>query len=245
MFTAVRNSLLAFGLFLGLWALVSLFFDPYIVPSPVSVLARAGRYLTADFLGHLRATLARIGIGLSLSFVLGTATGITACLLGITGYAETLLLLFQVIPGTVLGIILLLVFGIGSTVPVLLIIALTVPLIAVNTANTLLKQDPQLKEVVLSFKGSARHLITDLYLPSLVPAMKTNLTAGFVFALKVVVLGEFIAAQNGLGHLLNVSRIYFDMEAVYFHLLVILLLIVLFQILVNTLFDLFFKRFLQ
>jgi ABC-type nitrate/sulfonate/bicarbonate transport system permease component len=35
-------------------------------------------------------------------------------------------------------------------------------------------------------------------------------------AVKVVVLGEFIGSQDGLGYLLNHARIVFDMKEVFF-----------------------------
>lgn len=188
--------------------------------------------------------MGRILAGFTISFGLGTGIGVLSYSLKITTTVETLLVLFQVIPGLILGVVFLLIFGVGSSAPVCLIITLSTPLIAINTANTLLKKNSFLEGVIRSFNGGFRDIVLDLYLPALIPTMKTNITMGLVMALKIVLLGEFIASENGIGYLINVSKIYFNMEAVFFYLLVILLLIVGFQIVVNSLFIIFFEKYL-
>ena len=71
-----------------------------------------------------------------------------------------------------------------------------------------------LEQYLLSAGGSRRHLVRHLYLPALIPTFQSNLSLGFGLSLKVVILGEFIGAQEGLGYLLNVAAIHFDMKAV-------------------------------
>jgi len=62
--------------------------------------------------------------------------------------------------------------------------------------------------------------------------------------LKVVVLGEFIGSQDGLGYLLNVAKIYFQMDKVFFYLIILLLFMVIFELVVNLFFILFFQKYL-
>ncbi|WP_166405053.1 ABC transporter permease [Desulfonema ishimotonii] len=243
-FKPVRSSLIAFFLFLALWSLLSAFFEPYIVPSPPAVIKNISVLCDAVFRENFRISLGRILAGFCVSFGLGTGIGVLSYTLRISATVETVLVLFQVMPGLILGVIFLLIFGVGSAAPVCLIVTLSTPLIAINTANTLMKKNPFLEGVIRSFNGTFRHILLDLYLPALIPTMKTNTTMGLVMALKIVLLGEFIASENGIGYLLNVSKIYFNMEAVFFYLFVILLLIVGFQIVVNSLFVIFFEKYL-
>ncbi len=243
-FKPVQNSLAAFFLFMGIWFLLSLFFDPYIVPPPAAVIKNLDSLCNGVFMENLGISLGRILTGFGVSLVLGTAIGIVSFTLHITATVETLLVLFQVIPGLILGIVFLLMFGVGSAAPVCLIVTLSTPFIAINTANTLMKRNPVLEGVIRSFNGGFFHLLTDLYLPSLVPALKTNATQGLVMALKIVLLGEFIASDNGIGYLLNAAKIYFNMEAVFFYLLVVLLLMLCFQVVLNSLFVIFFQKYL-
>jgi ABC-type nitrate/sulfonate/bicarbonate transport system permease component len=59
----------------------------------------------------------------------------------------------------------------------------------------------------------------------------------------VVVLGEFIGAQNGLGYLLNRARITFDMQEVFFYLLVLLSFTLVFQAAQSAFFSLFLQKY--
>lgn len=243
-FKPVRRNLVAFFLFLALWSVLSGFFEPYIVPSPLTVVKDIGTLCDTVFMENIGISAGRVLTGFCVSFALGTVIGILSVTLKISTPVETILVLFQVTPGLILGVIFLLIFGVGSMAPICLIITLTTPLIAINTSNALLKKNPLLHGVIRSFNGGFRHLLLDLYLPALIPTMKTNITMGLVMSLKILLLGEFIASENGIGYLLNLSKMYFNMEAVFFYLFVILLLLVGFQIIVNCLFVLFFKKYL-
>lgn len=244
LFKPVRNNLIALFLFLVLWSLLSLFFEPYIIPSPMAVIRDFRELCDSVFLENLKISIGRILVGFSISFGFGTGIGVLAYTMKIIATVETILVLFEVVPGLILGMVFLLLFGVGSGAPISLIVTLSTPLIAINTANTLMKKNPFMEGVIRSFNGSFRHILLDLYLPSLIPTMKTNATMGLVMALKIVLLGEFIASEDGIGYLLNVSKIYFNMEALFFYLFVILLLIVTCQIVVNSLFVIFFEKYL-
>jgi NitT/TauT family transport system permease protein len=224
-------------LFLVAWFILSLFFPPYIIPSPMAVFGETTTYLGPEFVRHLELTLARVLAGFAIAFVIGTAGGILAYMLRRTQDLNSLMLALEVIPGTILGIIFLLALGLGSAVPVALAALLTLPAIAINTGNALAKKNVSLEQYLLSAGGGRRDLVRYLYLPVLVPTSQSNLSIGFGLALKLVILGEFIGAQDGIGYLLNVARIYFYMKEVFFYLSVVLLIAALFQALQGLLFS--------
>ena len=241
--TSIRANAVAFLLFLAVWAFASLWFPPYVVPSPAAVFWNSAAYLNADFMRHLAATLYRVMIGFFAAAALGIPTAIAAALLRKSAYLTTLMSLFEVLPGTIVGIIFLLVFGIGDGVPIALVAFLTLPAIAINTSGAIAKKNRLLEDYLHSIGGTRRHVIRYIYLPLLVPALQSNLTMGVSLALKVVVLGEFIGSQDGIGYLLNVAKIYFNMPAVFFYLTVILLIMLLFQIAEQLLFALFWGKY--
>jgi NitT/TauT family transport system permease protein len=214
----------------ALWAVAALFFPPYALPSPAAVVGNLGSYLDAEFLRHLGTTLYRVGVGFAMAFFAGTAVGVGAFALRKTQALNTLMIALQVVPGTILGIVLLLIFGVGSPAPIVLVATLTLPIVAVNTTNALARRDEALEGYLLASGGDRRDLVRYLYLPTLVPTAQSNLTIGFGMALKIAILGEFIGSQSGVGYLLNVARVYFDMEEVFFYLLVVLLVTLAFQI---------------
>lgn len=242
-FISIRNNVAAFVLFLVLWGISSLFFPPYIVPSPLRVLLEFGAYWHTEFVRHLGITMYRVLMGFLFSFGLGTVLGILASGLHKTPHLNTLMVLFQVLPGTVLGVIFLLVFGIGSRAPIALVTFLTLPTIAINTSNGLARKNVLLEQYLHSIGGTGRHLVKNIYLPLLIPTLQSNLTLGFGLSLKVVILGEFIGSQDGIGYLLNVSKVYFKMNEVFFYLLIILAMMVCFQIAQNVLFNTFLGKY--
>jgi ABC-type nitrate/sulfonate/bicarbonate transport system permease component len=122
---------------------------------------------------------------------------------------------------------------------------MTLPLFAINTANALAKVDPQLAEALVSMGGGTLDHVRYLYLPSLVPTIQGNLTLGFGLALKVAILGEFMGAQDGLGHLLNVARVYFRMDEVFFYLFIVLAITLVVQIVQRLIFNIGFNRYVD
>jgi NitT/TauT family transport system permease protein len=241
--TIITSNVVGLLLLVALWFIVALFFPPYILPSPVSVLKEIPVYLSQDIPHHLALTLYRVLVGFASAFLLGSALGILAVVVGATQHLGTIMVALQVIPGTILGIIFLLALGIGSGVPIALVAFLTVPTIAINTANALAKKNTALEQYLISAGGRKADLVRYLYLPTLIPIFQSNLTIGFGLSLKIVVLGEFIGSQDGIGYLLNVARIYFNMGEVLFYLFIVLLVAALFQASQSLLFALSLEKY--
>jgi NitT/TauT family transport system permease protein len=228
-FTAVKNNAAGLLAFLVIWLLVALFFPPYILPSPVAVLQEIPSYLNRDIGHHLAVTVYRVLAGFGLALVLGTAFGILAFVTRLTARVNIFMVSLQVIPGTILGIVLLLAMGIGDGVPIALVAILTLPTIAINIAHALAKKKVALEQYLISAGGGKKHLVQYLYLPALIPTFQSNLSIGFGLSVKVILLGEFIGSQDGIGYLLNVARIYLNMKEVIFYLVLVLLFTALFE----------------
>jgi len=243
-FSTIKNNLIALLTFLIIWQISSIFFQNYIVPSPVTLFSNFDNLMTADLLNHFQITLYRIFAGFLVAFIIGTILGFISYIIKLEETIQSVLVLFQVLPGTVLGIIFLLIFGQGNAAPVALIITLTTPLIAINTSNSLFNTNKHLSDVIIAFGGNYWDIIKSVHLPSLVPVVRSNCTIGFGFALKIVVLGEFIASQSGLGYLLNVSKVYFNMKEVFFYLFILITIMLVFQIIINLVFVIFFDKYL-
>ncbi|OQA38725.1 MAG: putative aliphatic sulfonates transport permease protein SsuC [Chloroflexi bacterium ADurb.Bin325] len=240
---ALRNNLVGLGLLLAAWLAAARFLPDYILPSPARVWRAAPDILDAGFAAHLALTVQRVFIGFGLAFGVGSAAGILAFTLRLTEALSSALVALQAMPGAILGVILLLIFGIGDWVPIALVALLTLPTIAINTANALAKRDLRLEQYMRSAGARRRHLVRYLYVPALIPTFQSNLSLGFGLGIKVVVLGEFIGSQAGLGYLLNVAMIQFAMSAVLAYLWVILIIMALFEAAQSLLFDLFLGRY--
>jgi NitT/TauT family transport system permease protein len=241
--TSLRNEAVGFVLIIAAWGVAALFYPPYVIPSPLLVLTDVSSYLPENFAFHLGMTLYRAVAGFALAYGIGTVLGILAFTQKWVKPLNSLMLALQVLPGVILGVIFLLMFGIGSTTPILLVTFLTLPTLAINTVNSLAKKDQVLEEYLTSIKSSKLGIARYIYLPALIPALESNLSLGMSMAIKVVVLGEFIGAQDGLGYLLNNARIFFNMKEVFFYLVVLLLFTLVFQAVQSAFFATFFKKY--
>lgn len=241
--TTARNNAVGLLLLLLVWFILAQFFPRYILPSPGVVFRSAPSLLNDAFLPHLGLTMYRAVAGFLLAFGIGSALGILAFTLHLTEHLNSFMVALQVIPGAILGIILLLVLGVGDWTPIALVALLTLPTVAINIANALAKRDLSLEQYLLSAGAGRRRLVRHLYLPALIPTIQSNLSLGFGLGMKVVVLGEFIGSQDGLGYLLNVAAIRFDMQSVMAYLCVVLIISALFEIGQSLVFSLFLTKY--
>jgi NitT/TauT family transport system permease protein len=241
--SSLRNEVIGFLLIVALWGVGALFYPPYIIPSPLAVVMNAGSYLPQNFGQALWVTTYRTLTGFGLAFLGGTFIGTLAFIKGWIKPTNSLMVALQVLPGTILGVIFLLMFGIGSVTPILLVAFMTLPTLTINTVNGLMKRNVALEQYLLSIKSNRWGMIRYLYLPVLVPVIQSNLSLGMSLAVKVVVLGEFIGSQDGLGYLLNNARIFFNMREVFYYLLVLLLLTLVFQALQSFVFSTLLKKY--
>jgi NitT/TauT family transport system permease protein len=240
--SSLKNEALGTGIIFLIWSLSAMAYPAYVIPSPMEVLAGVTS-LPQGFEHHLWITLYRVLAGFTLSLAVGTSLGTLAFAQKWGGQLNALMLALQVLPGTVLGVVFLLVCGLGSAVPILLIIFMVLPTLAINTYNGLYTKNRQLEEYLFTLKGKRSFLISTVYLPALVPILQSNLSLGVSMAVKVVVLGEFIGAQDGIGYLLNNARIFLDMKAVFFYLLILLIFTLIFQTLQSFVFSKFFRKY--
>lgn len=230
-------------LILAVWGGASLVYPPYIIPTPYSVVTGFGSFLPVDFGQQVLVTLYRVLAGFLLAFFVGSLIGGLAYAWKWIKPMNSLMVALQVLPGTILGVIFLLMFGIGSTTPILLVMFLTLPTMTINTVNGLANRNINLQQYLQTIHAGKRDMLHYIYFPALVPVLQSNLSLGISLAVKVVVLGEFIGSQDGLGFLLNNARILFNMKEVFFYLLVLMLFTLVFQAIQTLFFSLFLRKY--
>ena len=223
------------------WSFISLFFDSFVLPSPLETFGRVDQFFSSDFFIHLKISGFRITLGALISFLAGSLLGVVAVLFHIKKVTESLYVMGQTVPAIIVAVILLILFGTGNSVPVILIVLMVTPFVAQQTMSVLEKPDPIILMVVKSHGGGRRELIWDVYLPKLVPTMRATATLAITMGVKVCILGEFIGSDNGIGFLINVARLYLNMDEVLFYVTVILFQMFIFQLMI----DFFFRCFLE
>ena len=205
---------LALLLFLGLWELVVRMGDypPFILPSPGRVYAKLASVVSDGLLWwHTRITLAEIFGGLALGLTTATVLGY---LLGKSRTLERIvspyIVASQSVPIVALAPLLVIWFGAGQLSKAL-VCALTIffPML-VNTMVGIRAVEPDLLDLMRSLRATRWQIFTLLEVPSALPVLLGGLKVGVTLSVIGAVVGEFVAADRGLGFLINVARGNFD-----------------------------------
>ena len=205
-------------LFFAVWYAVSLgnahvwrAFNPILLPSPDAVL-RTGIDLTlsGELHQHILASLGRVLQGFALAGVLGVAIGTAV------GRSRTLehlidpmLELLRPIPPLAFLPMMVLWFGIGETSKIAFIAYAAFFPIFTTTVEGIKYVDPLLIRAAASLGASERDIFRYVVLPAAMPNIITGLRLGFGLSFFVIVAAEFIAADSGLGYLINDARTFF------------------------------------
>jgi ABC-type nitrate/sulfonate/bicarbonate transport system permease component len=205
-------------LFFVLWWGVSLLnahvlkvFNPILLPAPDEVL-RAGIKMAAsgELLKHITASLSRVvwgfGIAAALGIVVGTALGRSRLL---EHLVEPMLEMLRPIPPLAFLPMMVLWFGIGEASKVAFIAYAAFFPIFTTTIEGIKYVDPVLIRAASSLGASERQIFWHVVLPAATPNIITGMRLAFGLSFFVIVAAEFIAADSGLGFLINDARTFF------------------------------------
>jgi sulfonate transport system permease protein len=178
--------------------------DGRLLPAPSVVFATLVQlWQTGDLLGHIWATVWRVGFGFFFGAVVGTALG------ALTGYARLASRLLdptfqalRAIPSIAWVPLFILWFGIFETPKVTLIAVGVFFPVYLGVMAAIRSVDRKIVEVGRVFRLSGPALVWRILLPAVLPAYVTALRAGLGLGWMFVVAAEFMGASAGLGYLL-------------------------------------------
>jgi ABC-type nitrate/sulfonate/bicarbonate transport system permease component len=154
-----------------------------------------------------------IGVSL-LEFTLGfVAAAVIGVLIGLVGgwskranyILDPWLAALYATPDVALVPLIILVLGIGIPSKVFVVFLTSLFSVAINTLVGVQSTDPRMLEVARSFRASQLRVFRTVILPSTVPFVLTGLRLASGRALVGVVLAELIAANQGIGFMINVA----------------------------------------
>ena len=234
---------LALGLFLGVWELIIRLggYPPFILPSPGRVYTKLGSVLADGLLWwHTRITLAEILGGLALGLTTATVLGyLLAKSRSLERIISPYIVASQAVPIVALAPLLVIWFGAGQLSKAL-VCALTIffPML-VNTMVGIRSVEPDLVDLMRSLRATQWQVFILLEVPSALPVLLGGLKVSVTLSVIGAVVGEFVAADRGLGFLINVARGNFDTPLMFvalFTLVNIALILYLLVVLTESLF---------
>jgi len=225
---AVGRAVLLAG-FLGAWAWASgrlvdreFLCDPVAVLGALAELARSGRLWP-----HLVQTVGEVLAG----YVIGVAAGIGLTVLVAAVEAthrilRPFLVAFYSIPKIALAPLIIMWFGLGAAPKVLLAAAFVFFVVFMNMVAGVYSVNPQLLAAMRIMGATRAVVLCKVVLPSAVPYLMTGLRLAVPEALIGAVVGEFIAANQGLGYLVTSAAAQFNTAATMAAIVALLLIVV-------------------
>ncbi len=207
--TRVLLTLAGFGLFILAWEGLVRWqqYPPYILPSPAHVWHKFLIALADGTLWrHTRVTLLEISGGLGLGLLVATVLGY---LLAKCPILEQLVgpyvVAAQAVPVVAIAPLIILWAGSGLLSKVL-VAALTLFFpVLVNTMVGFRSVEQELMDLMRVLNASRWQIFTKLEIPAALPILFGGLKIGTALSVIGAVVGEFVAADQGLGFLINLT----------------------------------------
>jgi NitT/TauT family transport system permease protein len=199
--------LLGLGLFLGLWegAVRALALPPSILPAPSAVIdTLVLQVQRGSIWPHFNATAEAALRGLAAAAAIGfVAAVLVAESRTLDRFVYPVVVAVQAMPIVAIGPLLIVWLGFGLTSKIWLVAITCFFPIFIQTVAGLRSAPPELLELYRVHGAGRLRTLIDVKLPSAIDHIFAGLQIAVVLSLIACVVGEFLAARNGLGYLIK------------------------------------------
>lgn len=217
-FWLVFTQLTVLAAFFGLWqfAASARLVDPFIISHPIAIAKKVVELLQDGSLMH------HIGITLMetmLAFVLGTAGGIVLAAMFwwwkfFSDVADPYVVILNATPKIALGPVFIIWLGATMGAAVALAVSITLFIAILSVYSAFRQVDQQKLMLVAALGGTKWQRFQKVVFPSAIPTIIATLKVNIGLALTGTIVGEFLAANAGLGYLIIYGQNIFNMTLV-------------------------------
>ena len=187
----------------------------FIMPAPSAILAEGWEW-RYRFIGHAWVTLYETLGGFALSMLVGVPLAILIV------YSPTLksalyplIVLAQSVPKIAIAPVLLLVLGHGEIPKVIVAFLVAFFPVVVDTATGLAATPPELLDLSRSYRASAFKTFLKVRLPMAMPFVFAGAKVAITLSVIGAVVGEFVGSDRGLGYLILSATSYWKTELAF------------------------------
>jgi ABC-type nitrate/sulfonate/bicarbonate transport system permease component len=156
---------------------------------------------------HLLPSLRRLAVGYGLCVVLGVGCGLLLGASRLVQQAVSPLAEFlRALPAVALIPFGLLVFGIGDTVKVFIIVSGSIWPILLNTIDGVRGVEPGLLEMARAYRVGRWGRIRDIVIPAAAPRVVAGMRTSLSIAIILMVVSEMVASRDGVGYFVLESQ---------------------------------------
>jgi NitT/TauT family transport system permease protein len=190
---------------LATWAVAAWVIDDNILPTPFQVFGRVVDFVVSgEAFSNFAASIVKILIGFALALAAGLPIGFV---MGrsrfMTNYFSMPLFVLGNVPGLAYAVFGLVIFGVGSTGPIVVSALVAVPFIAINVAEGVRSVDGGLLRMCQAFDRRLVDVVRHVYLPAITAFLFVGVRYAFAMAWKVEALTEVFGANDGVGFMIR------------------------------------------
>lgn len=206
---------LGLGLWEGLW--LSNDIPAYMLPSPASVWHEWVQLWRVGVMWHdVAATLKEALIGFAVAFVIGVGLGYPLARSRVMDeILAPYLAASQAMPVIAFAPLLVVWFGLGLLPKVIICVLIVFFPILINTAVGFREVDPTMMQAARGLGANEFRTFWHVELPLALRTLLGGVKMGLTLAMTGAVVGEFVAADAGLGYLMNLGRTQYDAAMVF------------------------------
>jgi len=193
------------------------------IPTPAAVVRRGHTLLDDGALfDDARASLLRVLVGFSLGTVAAVPVGFLMGWYGVArGLLEPYVQFFRMIPPLAIIPLAIMLFGIGEVPKVLVIFLGAFLACVVATFQGVIGVDRTLINAARVLGAGDATIFRRVIVPATSPFIFVGMRVGLGSSWATLVAAELIAAQSGLGFLMQQSQLYYDLPAIFVAIIVI------------------------
>ncbi|MDR7554250.1 MAG: ABC transporter permease [Armatimonadota bacterium] len=212
---------------LAVWqALSSYVINPHLLPPPVRVARAVGPMLsTGELKAHVTASLARIAVGFSMGSLAGVAFGLVAGRVAmVADLTDPQLQFFRFLSPTAMIPLAIIWFGIGELSKYFLILYATFFIVVINTIAGVAATPTVRIRAAQAMGARPVQIFLFVILPSAVPHVLSGMRVALASAFMAIIPAEMLAAESGLGFLLQQAGLLVQTDRIFVALAMISLL---------------------
>ncbi|ERI91408.1 ABC transporter, permease protein [Clostridiales bacterium oral taxon 876 str. F0540] len=184
-----------------LWYLFAVLLHTKVLPKPAAVYLHMSNFYDDKLYIHVLISLYRVGAGLGISLILGITAGI------LMAYSKTwnkilnpLVYFTYPIPKTAMLPIVMLLFGLGDTSKIIILVLILVFQIIVAVRDSVLNISQETYNHIRSLGASRLQIFRHITIPAILPELLTTLRLSIGTALSILFFSEAYGTQFGIGY---------------------------------------------
>jgi NitT/TauT family transport system permease protein len=209
---AVMAAFLAFWQLAADWRII----DPFITSQPTAVIQKLLELTHDGSLGyHVTITVVETLVGFGIGTVAGIAiAGMLWWWDFLSDVADPYIVVLNATPKMALGPIFIIWLGATMSAVIALAVSISLFVTILSVYSAFRQADPEKLVVVSSFGASKWQQFSKVVFPSAVPTIIATLKVNIGLSLIGAIVGEFLAANAGLGYLIIYGQNIFNMSLV-------------------------------